>query len=177
MDDQNKNLIFATVLSFHSHLGWFVLFPPQGNRNPSSEPYRCQTSDANAFRGCVPATLGRASITCEDSASTTKALDTSARIAVERPVSLALYRCLGSGGLICLPKGYITQRLRKGRRLPSGCYLLQDPLTLLRALAGWGSWARGILTPSKSGPNTFWSQSDGETLSDRIPPVTLIWDN
>ncbi len=29
MDDQNKNLILATALSFLVILVWFVLFPPQ----------------------------------------------------------------------------------------------------------------------------------------------------
>jgi YidC/Oxa1 family membrane protein insertase len=33
MDDQNKNLILATVLSFLVILVWFVLFPP-----PTPEP-------------------------------------------------------------------------------------------------------------------------------------------
>ena len=29
MDEQNRNLILATVLSFLVILGWFVLFPPE----------------------------------------------------------------------------------------------------------------------------------------------------
>lgn len=40
MDDQNRNLILATVLSFAVILVWFVLFPrpsrPRSQRLPSS---------------------------------------------------------------------------------------------------------------------------------------------
>src|SRR6056297_3079118 len=35
MDDQNKNLLIATALSFAVILGWFVLFPPP---DPALDP-------------------------------------------------------------------------------------------------------------------------------------------
>ena len=35
MDDQNRNLILATALSFLVILVWFILFPPQ---EPPVEP-------------------------------------------------------------------------------------------------------------------------------------------
>ena len=37
MDDQNKNLILATVLSFLVILGWFWFFPPP-EPMPEAEP-------------------------------------------------------------------------------------------------------------------------------------------
>ncbi|MDB4122429.1 membrane protein insertase YidC, partial [Octadecabacter sp.] len=36
MDDQNKNLILATALSFIVILVWFVLFPPPEATDPSA---------------------------------------------------------------------------------------------------------------------------------------------
>ena len=38
MDDQNKNLILATALSFLVILVWFLLFPPQDQVPPTTDP-------------------------------------------------------------------------------------------------------------------------------------------
>ena len=43
MDEQNKNLILATVLSFVVILGWFLLFPPP--ETAPTTPETVQTAD------------------------------------------------------------------------------------------------------------------------------------
>ena len=52
MDDQNKNLILATVLSFLVILGWVTLFPPQQPETPqdqaTTEQAASPASDASA---------------------------------------------------------------------------------------------------------------------------------
>ena len=67
MDDQNKNLILATALSFLVILVWFVLFPP---------PETPQTRDPSTFEA-VPAN-GQNGAVSEDIASAPTALDSAA---------------------------------------------------------------------------------------------------
>ncbi|WP_138922632.1 membrane protein insertase YidC [Sulfitobacter sp. BSw21498] len=171
MDDQNKNLIFATVLSFIVILGWFVLFPPQETETLSEPPL--QTSDANASEAVVPANAGSASIPAEDSASTTKALDTAPRIAVETARIAGSISLLGGRVDDLYLKDYnttIEEDAPTVRLLsPAGS------TDAYYALYGWAPGA-GISPEQVPGPNTLWSHSDGETLSVDAP-VTLTWDN
>tara|TARA_R100000935_G_scaffold33933_2_gene54385 strand:+ start:2892 stop:4700 length:1809 start_codon:yes stop_codon:yes gene_type:complete len=171
MDDQNKNLIFATVLSFIVILGWFVLFPPQETETLSEPPL--QTSDANASEAVVPANAGSASIPAEDSESTTKALDTAPRIAVETARIAGSISLLGGRVDDLYLKDYnttIEEDAPTVRLLsPAGS------TDAYYALYGWAPGA-GISPEQVPGPNTLWSQSDGETLSVDAP-VTLTWDN
>ena len=48
MDDQNKNLILATALSFLVILVWFLLFPPEEPQSPA--PQAVQTESRKALR-------------------------------------------------------------------------------------------------------------------------------
>lgn len=53
MDDQNKNLILATALSFLVILVWFVLFPPPEPDVPLDAVPTTTAQDADT--GTVPA--------------------------------------------------------------------------------------------------------------------------
>ena len=171
MDDQNKNLIFATVLSFIVILGWFVLFPPQETETLSEPPL--QTTDANASEAVVPANAGSASIPAEDSASSTEALDTAPRIAVETARIAGSISLLGGRVDDLYLKDYnttIEEDAPTVRLLsPAGS------TDAYYALYGWAPGA-GISPDQVPGPSTLWSLSDGETLSVDAP-VTLTWDN
>ena len=46
MDDQNKNLILATALSFLVIMTWFVLFPPPEPPVDPNEPATAESADA-----------------------------------------------------------------------------------------------------------------------------------
>ena len=52
MDDQSKNLIIATALSFLVILGWFFLFPPE-QPTPTTAPTQTAQQDGTA---AAPAT-------------------------------------------------------------------------------------------------------------------------
>ena len=45
MDDQNKNLLLATALSFLVILAWFILFPPPEPQPPQDPALAEQTAD------------------------------------------------------------------------------------------------------------------------------------
>ena len=55
MDDQNKNLILATALSFLVILVWFFLFPPP-EPETSAETTAAQTDGAVSDVATVPST-------------------------------------------------------------------------------------------------------------------------
>ena len=48
MDDQNKNLILATVLSFLVILLWYTLFPPPETQPVPETPAQSQTAGETA---------------------------------------------------------------------------------------------------------------------------------
>ena len=173
MDDQNKNLIFATVLSFIVILGWFLLFPPpepttavDGTTATTTAPEGVTTPDATAPAGTT-ATVADAAETRAD------ALEQAPRVTVETP------RVSGS---ISLLGGRIDDLLLKDYRTT-----IEDDapiVTLLSpagtqdayyALYGWAAGA-GIAPEQVPGPNTLWTLAEGETLSVGSP-VTLTWDN
>ncbi|MCE8472617.1 hypothetical protein LZ189_26860, partial [Rhodovulum sulfidophilum] len=53
MDDQNKNLILATALSFLVILGWFLLFPPE-QQAPVEEQDAVTTTEQTGSGATAP---------------------------------------------------------------------------------------------------------------------------
>ena len=166
MDDQNKNLLLATALSFAVILIWFVLFPPP--EQPVVDPN--DPAVASAPLSSTPSTAVEA--TSETSAAAEPAADTP-RIAIETP------RVTGS---ISLLGGRIDRLSLKDYRVT------QDPgadiVTVLSpigqpnayyALYGWAPGA-GLTLEDVPGPNTLWQQEGINALSPETP-VTLTWDN
>ena len=170
MDDQNKNLILATALSFIVILVWFVLFPPPEPEVPldTTVPTTAQEQDA----ATVPAApvAGETAQPASDVATDT--VD-APRIDIETP------RLSGS---ISLQGGRIDDlRLKDYRNtLDPGA----DIVTMLSpvgtadayyALYGWAPGG-GLEPDAVPGPNTIWTVSDGDALGVGSP-VTLSWDN
>jgi len=174
MDDQNKNLILATALSFLVILVWFVMFPPpdpeQADPNaPASEsggeaggeltPPRAETSP-----GSPDATTAG-----EDTA---EALD-APRLDIETP-SLR--------GSVSLQGGRIDELLLKDYRESiepeSDIVRLLSPIGTENPYYALYGWAPGSgMTPEDvPGANTVWEIESGETLTPESP-VTLVWDN
>ncbi len=83
MDDQNKNLIFATVLSFIVILGWFVLFPPPETETVTDPAATQQVTDATSTEAVVPSSAGAADNVTDASDEATAALEEAPRIPVE----------------------------------------------------------------------------------------------
>jgi YidC/Oxa1 family membrane protein insertase len=174
MDDQNKNLLLATVLSFVVILGWFILFPPP---EPRTTPASQTTEQAAAAGGqaAAPAAGVTAGVTAAPTGTLTReqALATSDRVKIDTP---------GLEGSISLTGGRIDDLLLRGYRETV------DPTSpLVRLLSPLGSpdayyavygWAPGGTLDYSQVPglDAVWTLEAGETLTPATP-VTLRWDN
>jgi len=166
MDDQNKNLILATALSFLVILAWFFFFPPPEPVAPS-QPAAVTASDAPA--AVPPAATG----TAAGAAAAAEAAPEAPRIAIDTP------RVEGS---ITLLGGRIDDLRLKD--YPVTLDPKSDLVRLLTPVGQTGSyyalygWAPGgdLGFEDVPGPNTEWTVADGTTLS-LDAPVTLRWDN
>ncbi|MDX5381976.1 MAG: membrane protein insertase YidC [Rhodobacterales bacterium] len=167
MDDQNKNLLLATALSFAVILIWFVLFPPP--EQPTVDPN--DPAVASAPLATTPQTA-TGDLPSETEAAVAPAEDTP-RIMIETP------RVSGS---ISLLGGRIDQLSLKNYRVS------QEPdadiVTVLSpigkpnayyALYGWAPGA-GVAPEDVPGANTMWQQEGSNTLTPETP-VALVWEN
>ncbi|MEQ9257562.1 MAG: membrane protein insertase YidC [Roseovarius sp.] len=179
MDDQNKNLLLATGLSFIVILVWFVLFPP-----PEAPP---QTDSATATsattEGATDAGDGVASAPVASDPASADAASAAAAEAEPRDDAprIALDTPTLEGG-ISLRGGRLDElRLKKYRETlepDSDIVTLLSPVGSSHpyyALFGWAP-GQGLAPDQVPGANTLWQVESGETLSPGSP-VTLIWDN
>ncbi len=174
MDEQNKNLILATGLSFVVILIWFVLFPPpeadtpiDGTVQTSVDAPASAAVPAGTAQGTTPAAIGTAPQT------RTEVLEAAPRVQIETP------RLTGS---ISLLGGRIDDLHLKDYRTSTveGAPIVtmlspQGSIDAYYALQGWAA-GTGIDAGAVPGPDTEW------TLTSKGPlgvdnPVTLSWDN
>ncbi|MEM9584687.1 MAG: membrane protein insertase YidC [Pseudomonadota bacterium] len=170
-DDQNKNLILATALSFLVIMVWFILFPPEEPVQPTTtETATEQTADGTV----LPPRAGEQLIeptTPQELRET--ALAEGDRITIETP------RVTGS---IALTGGRIDDLSLKDYRetLDQGA----DIVTLLSplgsahgyyALYGWVAGG-GLTFEQVPSANTQWTVESGSSVGVDAP-VTLKWDN
>ena len=182
MDDQNKNLILATVLSALVLLVWFVLFPPE-QQAPAVEETATSDGIADPATG-VPGALtpptapGATAPTPGAVASTpaetrADAVAASARIPVETP------RLTGS---ISLAGGRIDDISLKDYRETldddSPIVTLLSPAGAPSAYYALHGWIPTGDMPAESVPSasTPWTAPEGATLTPETP-LTLTWDN
>ncbi len=170
MDDQNKNLILATALSFLVILGWFFLFPPP--EEPAADP--------NAPAITATETLPGQAVT--PSAQPDAPLSPVAPDAVlpETPrVTIDTERLQGS---ISLLGGRIDDLSLKTYRETldpeSEVVRLLSPVGQPNAYYALYGWTPGgaLTFEDVPGANTTWTLAEGETLGVG-KPVTLSWDN
>ncbi|WP_323041085.1 membrane protein insertase YidC [Gemmobacter sp.] len=164
MNDQNKNLILATALSFLVILVWFVLFPPADA--PAVDPNAPAVAVTEGTAPPSVATPGTA-------AATPEAAPETARIAVDTP------RLTGS---IALTGGRLDDlSLRDYRQTAddtSAIVRLLRPMGGANAYYAIHGWAPGgsLADADVPGPNTVWSVAEGDTLAPG-KPVVLEWAN
>ena len=166
MDDQNKNLILATALSFLVILTWFMLFPPP------DQAQQQQPADAIEETGATPIADTPAEAPGAEPAAVTEAAE-AARL------DIATARLTGT---ISLQGGRIDDlsltTYRETLDPESDLVRLLSPVgsdLAYYALYGWAPTA-GMDPESVPGPNTIWSVESGETLTPESA-VTLRWDN
>ncbi len=174
MDDQNKNLILATALSFIVILGWFVMFPP-----PEPEPIT-ETSQATG-PDVAPATgLANAPAVADATAPGTSQPDATGSADADLPrIEIDTERLTGS---ISLQGGRIDDLSLKDYRVSlakdADIVRMLSPAgdaSAYYALYGW-SPGSGLSMDDVPGANTKWAVDSGDILT-ATTPVTLIWDN
>jgi len=179
MDDQNKNLILATALSFLVIMLWFVLFPPpeQPQDAPLTPPGTVSQTDAAAPGVATPPTAATPATTTATTdpsgAADQEAAADAPRIAIDTPTlkgSLSL-----KGGRI---DDLSLRDYRETIEPDSDIVTLLAPVGGERpyyALFGWAPG--GGLAPDKvPGANTLW-RAETENLLTPATPVILTWDN
>ncbi|EAR52456.1 putative inner membrane protein translocase component YidC [Oceanicola granulosus HTCC2516] len=176
MDDQNKNLILATALSFIVILIWFVLFPPPeqapGLTNAEGEVV---AQDDTALRdemspdGAIDGTAAGTPVATLEQDAPVEA----ARVAIETP------RLVGS---INTAGGRIDDL-----KLTAYHETLDPDSPLVRLLSPGGEEAQyyalhgwialsGASADEVPGDSTVWEIEEGETLTPDSP-VVLRWEN
>jgi YidC/Oxa1 family membrane protein insertase len=162
MDDQNRNLILATALSFLVILVWFFLFPPP---EPTAPP-------AVTEQTLLPPTPEAAPVTGAE--GTAAAAASAPRVPIETP---------RLEGTIALAGGRIDDLALRDYR-----ETLAPDAPIVRVLRpvgetgaqyvhyGWGSVDGTIGPDLLPGPNTVWTLAAGDVLGPGRP-VTLEWSN
>ncbi|WP_116087019.1 membrane protein insertase YidC [Tropicimonas sp. IMCC34011] len=177
MDDQNKNLILATALSFLVILGWFLLFPPEQQAPQPSDPAATpgvQVTEGETGALSPPALDGQPA---EMSAGTTTDPATdipdAPRVPIETP-KLSGSLSLAGGRIDDLLLSTYDDTLDPD----SGNVRLLSPAGepgAYYALHGWAPGA-GLDAAAVPGTDTVWDLEDGDTLTPESP-VTLRWDS
>ena len=171
MDDQNRNLILATALSFLVILTWFILFPPEEQAPQTPQETRSQAAPTEAAPTPVADAPDGASQ--GSAASDADIAPEAERVPIETPHLT---------GSISLQGGRIDDLLlatyQETLDPDSDLVRLLSPVGSDRAyytLYGWAPTA-GMDPSLVPGPNTIWSVESGSTLSPETP-VTLVWNN
>ncbi|MCG6902864.1 MAG: membrane protein insertase YidC [Rhodobacter sp.] len=173
MDDQNKNLILATVLSFLVILAWFVLFPPP-EPAPAPEPGATVEStgvDGTALAPSADVADGVVSPAAPETETPSAA--PSVRLAIDTP------RLEGS---VALTGGRIDDLSLRDHKADlskdsPGVKLLKPTGTdsAYYALFGWAPG--GDLTwEDVPGVDTAWTVGENTTLTPE-KPLQLTWTN
>ena len=167
MDEQNRNLILATVLSFGVILAWTTLFPPEELPvDPTTETTEITqdptlpTADPAAAPATAPTESPEPAAEAPRVAIETGEFSGSLSLLGGRIDDLALtnYRVAVD------PEAPIV-RLLKPVGEP-GAYF---------ASFGWAA-TEGLEATAVPGPETLWSLESGGTLTPETP-VTIAWDN
>ncbi len=179
MDDQNRNLILATALSFLVIMVWFILgpllFPQWFPEQTLPTEVTAEAPDATGL--AVPPAEGTAAGAPELVAAAPQSLDGALAATSRIPVRTA--RLSGSislqGGRIDFLK--LTDYFETVAK-DSPTVTLLKPAGVAEAyyaLYGWRPGA-GLAPESVPGPVTEWQIESGTELTEATP-VTLVWDN
>ena len=178
MEDQNKNLLLATALSFVVLMTWFfagpMLFP---SWFPKDVPVA--TADLKAVPADQTAGSATTATTGAATAGTTQTLSTTAQPEAPR---LTIDTASLSGSISMMGGRLDTLSLKKYRQTVKPGSDIVHLLTPVGgdtppyyAVFGWQA-GQGVEVADVPGPATLWSIASGGTL-DETHPVTLRWDN
>ncbi|WP_108485547.1 membrane protein insertase YidC [Oceaniglobus ichthyenteri] len=170
MDDQNKNLILATGLSFIVILVWFIFFPPEDTA-PVTPPVA--TTGAELLPTVPAAGTTAPATTAITPGGLQVAGDDVARINVETPSLVGSLSLLG-GRIDRLSLSTYRETLAPDSPLVE----LLAPVGEQHPYYALFGWAPGGALSFDDVPdaNTLWTQSAGTTLGVDSP-VQLTWEN
>ena len=167
MNDQNKNLILASVLSFIVIITWFILFPP-----PEPVTRDIESTQQQAEKSNLAPNVDKENAPLIETGETEIAVEAE-RIQIENELLT---------GAISTQGGRIDQlSLKKYRNTISED---SDIVTLLSpvgkpeayyAAFGWAP-AVGIKPDQVPDPNTIWTVV-GNNILTPSSPISLVWDN
>ena len=166
MEDQNKNLLLATLLSFLVILVWFVLFPPEDVPvDPNAPAAVTQTEQTPA----APAAAADGAATTAEA----EPLPEAPRLTVDTPALTGSISLLGGRIDDLSLKSY-----RETLDPASPMVRLLSPVGEAHpyyAVFGWGP-GTGLTADDVPGARTEWRVTGGGTLAPDAP-VTLQWQN
>jgi YidC/Oxa1 family membrane protein insertase len=163
MDDQNKNLLLATGLSFAVMLAWFAIAPPQTAPPPA---------EAVTTAEPITAITGSTDVNTNMGSGNAQAVANADRITIDT-TRLEGSLSLLAGRIDDLRLKDYTDTIDEG----SPIVTLLSPEGSNNAYYGINGWAAasGVDPKEVPGPTTLWS-SRSTTLTTSSP-VTLTWDN
>ena len=164
MDEQNRNLILATALSFLVILVWFALFPPEEvQQQPLDQATATEATDAG-----LPSS-GTAEATTET--AVTEEIVEAGRVDILTDKLAGSINLLG-GRIDDL--SLTTYRETLDEDAPT-VTLLKPEGEANAYFAAFG-WIGDVGVEETPTPSTIWMLEDGETLTPSTP-ITLAWDN
>ena len=167
MDDQNKNLILATVLSFAVIVGWTTLFPPEElPADPTTET--AQTLEDPTLPTADP--VAPAATTPTEAPEPTSQAP---RVAIETSEFSGSLSLLG-GRIDDLALTNYRETIDEDAAIVRLLKPVGEPGAYFASF-GWTA-TDGIDPTAVPGPDTLWSLESGDTLTP-ANPVTLSWDN
>jgi len=176
MDDQNKNLILATVLSFVVITAWMLLFPPA--ETPVDPNVATATQQAGTTGGdtLVPPSADApagTTVAADTTADVTSELAEAGRVDIDTPALSGTISLLGGRFDDLKLKGY-----REDLAEDSPIVTLLHPTGTPQAYYALYGWTPGGQTAAEDvpGPKTLWAVESGTALSPDSP-VTLVWNN
>ena len=164
MDDQNKNLLLATGLSFAVMLVWFAIAPPQSPPPPTVE----EVTDTSPVAG----TSSASDVSTNILSSNAKAVADADRIKINTP-RLEGSLSLLAGRIDDLRLKDYTETIDEGSPIVT-LLSAEGSANAYYGLNGWAA-ASGVEPTDVPGPNTLWSSTSKSLTPDN--PVTLNWDN
>ncbi|KCV82768.1 membrane protein insertase [Actibacterium atlanticum] len=167
MDDQNKNLILASVLSFVVILVWFLLFPPEEPQQLTPEQ---AAAEGNLLPPAADAPVAQAATTAEPAPQPAQ---TAARIDIDTPRLAGSISTMG-GRIDTLSLKDYRQTLAED----SDTVQVLKPQSADYAYFALYGWAPGgdLGFEDVPGANTIWTVESGASLTTSTP-VILRWDN
>ncbi|MBT8417075.1 MAG: membrane protein insertase YidC [Silicimonas sp.] len=171
MDDQNKNLMLAMVLSSLVLVIWFVLFPPPEEPIPA-DGAATTTAETGVPAADVPAEPGSGDAGAAPSGEP-DAAEGIARVGIDTP-SLTGSLSLAGGRIDTISlKNYETSLERGAPEVK-----VLAPIGSAQPYYALFGWAPGgdLAAEDVPLPDTIWSVETGGTLSPD-KPVTLRWDS